>query len=75
MSSTLYFTLEGAEQQRPETQIQGQEQFPNEASLERFVCCYYSELNRSYADRMQRGFQQASVEILRLFENQEINEI
>lgn len=46
------------------------EQFPNEASLERFVCCYYSDLNRSYADRMQRGFQQASSEILQLFENQ-----
>ena len=44
------------------------EQFPNEESLERFVCCYYSELNRSYAERMQRGFCQASAEILQMFE-------
>lgn len=44
------------------------EQFPNEEALDRFVCCYYSELNRSYADRMQRGFSQASAEILQLFE-------
>ena len=46
------------------------EQFPNEESLERFVCCYYSDLNRSYAERMQRGFCQASAEILQLFEDQ-----
>ena len=45
------------------------EQFPNEDSLERFVCCYYSDLNRSYAERMQRGFCQASAEILQLFED------
>ncbi len=45
------------------------EQFPNEESLERFVCCYYSDLNRSYAERMQRGFCQASAEILQMFED------
>lgn len=44
------------------------EQFPNEESLERFVCSYYSELNRNYANRIQRGFQQASAEIMQLFE-------
>lgn len=44
------------------------EQFPNEDSLERFVCCYYSDLNRSYAERAQRGFKQVSAEILEMFE-------
>ena len=44
------------------------EQFPNEDSLERFVCCYYSDLNRSFAERAQRGFLQASPNILQMFE-------
>ena len=44
------------------------EQFPNEDVLERFVCCYYCDLNRSYSERMQRGFCQASAKILQLFE-------
>ncbi|RRF99407.1 MAG: hypothetical protein DUD39_04445 [Coriobacteriaceae bacterium] len=47
------------------------EQFPNEDALERFVCCYYSELNRSYADRVQCGFQQASAEILQIFDKRQ----
>jgi putative transposase len=46
------------------------EQFPNEDALDRFVCSYYSELNRNYAERAQRGFQQASAEILQLFADQ-----
>ena len=45
------------------------EQFPNEDALERFVCCYYCDLNRSYSERTQRGFCQASAEILQLFED------
>lgn len=44
------------------------EQFPNEDSLERFVCSCYSELNRTWAGRTQRGFQQVSAEILQMFE-------
>lgn len=44
------------------------EQFPNENSLERFVCSYYSELNRQYAERIQRGFKEASAEIWQMFE-------
>ena len=44
------------------------EQFPNENALERFVCCYYSDQNRSYAERMQRGFAAASSEIMQMFE-------
>lgn len=45
------------------------EQFPNEDSLDRFVCCYYSDLNRSYADRAQRGFHLVSAELLQMFES------
>lgn len=45
------------------------EQFPNEASLERFVCVFYSELNLSYADRVHKGFAQASAEVLQMFED------
>lgn len=44
------------------------EQFPNEDALERFVCCYYSDQNRSYAERMQRGFSLVSAEIMQMFE-------
>lgn len=44
------------------------EQFPNEEALDRFVCCYYSEVNRKYAERTMRGFQQASAELLEMFE-------
>ena len=44
------------------------EQFPNEDALERFVCCYYCDLNCSYSERTQRGSCQASAEILQLFE-------
>lgn len=47
------------------------EQFPNEDSLERFVCSYYSELNRNYADRAQRGFLKASAAILEMFEKKQ----
>lgn len=45
------------------------EQFPNEDSLDRFVCCHYSDLNRAYADRAQRGFKQSSAEILQMFDD------
>lgn len=44
------------------------EQFPNEDALERFVCCYYSDQNRNYAERMQRGFSLVSSEIMQMFE-------
>ena len=43
------------------------EQFPNETSLDRFVCSYYSEANRTYADRAQRGFLSVSAELLKMF--------
>lgn len=44
------------------------EQFPNEDSINRYVCCYYSDSNRKYADRIMRGFKQASAELLQMFE-------
>ena len=46
------------------------EQFPNEEALERFVCCYYSDLNRSYAARLQSGFRASSAEILQMFDEE-----
>lgn len=46
----------------------GKEQFPNEDSLERYVCCYYSDSNRRYAERSMRGFKQVSAELLQMFE-------
>ena len=45
------------------------EQFPNEDALERFVCCFYSELNQTYAERAQNGFIASSAEILQMFED------
>ena len=44
------------------------EQFPNEDSLDRYACCYYSDTNRKYADRAQRGFLKASAELLQMFD-------
>lgn len=43
------------------------EQFPNEDSLERFVCAYYSEYNRKSGDRVQKGFQEATPLLLDMF--------
>lgn len=44
------------------------EQFPNEDALERYACCYYSDTNRKYADRVQRGFRKVSSELLQMFD-------
>jgi len=46
------------------------EQFPNEDSLDRFACCYYSDCNRKFADRSQRGFKKASAELMQMFESE-----
>jgi transposase-like protein len=46
------------------------EQFPYEDALDRFVCCHYSDLNRTYAEKVQRGFMKVSSEILEMFEQQ-----
>ena len=40
---------------------------PNEDSLERFVCAYYSEYNRKSGDRVQKDFQEATPLLLDMF--------
>lgn len=45
------------------------EQFPNEDSLERFVCAYYCDLNQAYASRIHKGFSLASAEIMQMFDD------
>lgn len=49
------------------------EQFPNENSLERFVCCHYSDVNRNYIYRCQHGFKAASADVLQMFEQLEVD--
>ena len=45
------------------------EQFPNEASLERFVCTYYSDYNRKQSTRIHHGFKNAESELLQMFDD------
>ena len=45
------------------------EQFPNEASLERFVCTYYSDYNRKQAARIHLGFNAAESDLVNMFDN------
>ena len=44
------------------------EQFPNEDSLERFICGYYSEYNRKVSGKAHRGFKEAEAELLAMFD-------
>ena len=44
------------------------EQFPNEDSLDRYACCYYSDYNKRFSERTHRGFDQCRLEIEKLFE-------
>lgn len=44
------------------------EQFPNEDSMERFLCDHYCEYNRKNADKTHRGFKKAEAELLAMFE-------
>lgn len=44
------------------------EQFPNEQSLESFVCCYYSEYNRCWSNRSHPGFKDAESELLSMLD-------
>ena len=39
------------------------EQFPNETSLERFVCSYANEYNAKFFERTHRGFAQAHIDL------------
>ena len=44
------------------------EQFPNESSLERFICGYYSEYNRKVSGKAHKGFKEAEAELLAMFD-------
>lgn len=44
------------------------EQFPNEDSLERFVCSFYCDYNRNHSNHCHRGFKQAEGELIEMFE-------
>ncbi|MBQ6680134.1 MAG: hypothetical protein IJM76_08980 [Lachnospiraceae bacterium] len=44
------------------------EQFPNEESLERYVCNNCMDNNRRYGLRVHRGFVEAQAELLMMFE-------
>ena len=44
------------------------EQFPNEESLECFLCEHYSEYNRKYFGLSHRGFKQVEAELLMMFD-------
>ena len=44
------------------------EQFPNEDSLERYVCSFCSDYNNRFSTRIHKGFAQASAELNELFD-------
>ena len=43
------------------------EQFPNEDSLDRFVCTQFIEYNQKFSDRIHKGFNQVQAEINEMF--------
>ena len=49
-------------------QTKKKEQFPNEDSLERFVCNYFNEYNARFGSRIHRGFGEVNMEISNMFE-------
>ena len=55
--STVYSTnlIEGLNKHFKRA-IGHKEQFPNEDSLERFACAYFSELNAKFSERLHKGF-------------------
>ena len=48
--------------------IKAKEQFPDEDSLERYVCSWCMDYNQRYSTRVHRGFTEAQAEILEMFE-------
>lgn len=68
---SLYTTnlLEGMNKQL-KRQTKRKEQFPNEGSLDRFVCNQMMEYNQRFSKRIHRGFDCVQVEIAEMFENQ-----
>ena len=43
------------------------EQFPNEDSLDRFVCTQFMEYNQKFNDRVHKGFNMVQLEINEMF--------
>ena len=48
--------------------IKQKEQFPNEASLEHFVCTYFMEYNQQFSNRIHRGFNKVQKELVDMFD-------
>ena len=48
-------------------QTKKKEQFPNEESLDRFVCAFYSEYNRKRGSHVQKGFKEAYPKLMEMF--------
>lgn len=48
--------------------IKGQIQFPNEASLEKAVCCHYTDYNARHADRIYNGIGQCTSDLDKMFD-------
>jgi len=44
------------------------EQFPNEESLERYICTYCTDYNKRFSDRIHRGFKESRSELLEMFD-------
>src|SRR5690554_4696559 len=67
--SSIYTTnlVEGLNKQL-KRQTKKKEQFPNEDSLERFVCNYFNEYNARFGSRIHRGFGEVNMEISNMFE-------
>lgn len=51
-------------------QTKRKEQFPNEDSLERFVCDHMIQYNLRFSNRIHKGFNLVQVEINELFDHQ-----
>ncbi len=68
---SLYTTnlLEGMNKQL-KRQTKRKEQFPNEASLDRFVCNQMMEYNQRFSKRIHKGFDLVQTEIAEMFDNQ-----
>ena len=49
-------------------QTKRKEQFPNEDSLDRFVCTQFMEYNQKFNDRVHKGFNMVQLEINEMFE-------
>ncbi|OCN06186.1 hypothetical protein A4S06_00285 [Erysipelotrichaceae bacterium MTC7] len=67
--SSLYTTnlIEGMNKQLKRN-TKRKEQFPNEDSLDRFVCDYMMDYNRRFSTRIHKGFEVVQAEIKEMFD-------